>query len=78
MSKIQPETIRDCTAIIKKCRRQITQATGMIEACRLIRVGESIDEVEATAYNYKRQYNARLNEVMTIRDNLSIIEDGNE
>ena len=40
MLREQPTTIKDCSTIIRKCRKQITQADGMKEACRLIRVGE--------------------------------------
>ena len=42
----------------------------MKEACRLIKVGETIDEVEDSAYDYKRRYNARLNEVLAHRAKL--------
>lgn len=69
-SRELPDNIADCNAIIRKCRTQIAQANGMKEACRLIKVGETIDEVEASAYDYKRRYNARLNEVLAHRAKL--------
>ena len=69
-SRELPNNIAECNSIIRKCRTQIAQANGMKEACRLIKVGETIDEVEASAYDYKRRYNARLNEVLAHRAKL--------
>lgn len=69
-SRELPDNIAVCNTIIRKCRTQIAQANGMKEACRLIKAGETIDEVEASAYDYKRRYNARLNEVLVHRAKL--------
>ena len=69
-SRELPDNIAECNSIIRKCRTQIAQANGMKEACRLIKVGETIDEVEASTYDYKRRYNARLNEVLEHRAKL--------
>ncbi len=69
-SRELPDNIAECNSIIRKCRTQIAQANGMKEACRLITVGESISEVQAFAYDCKRKYNARLNEVLEHRAKL--------
>ena len=65
-----PQTIKECNIIIKKCRKQLANAQGMSEACRLMRVGKTIDEVEAAAYDHKRKYHARLNEIVAHKSKL--------
>jgi hypothetical protein len=72
MQKNQKDlSLSDCAQIIKKCRRQITQSNGMIEACRLLEIGESLSEVKAQALEHNRKYTARMNEVIQIQNELN-------